>query len=119
MNGNQTSPPVTVMLESGPTGAGTIDDFELFYARRALDRFRAGLGRQGLLDLLATDIEEGNAFLRESALSSDGTFKAGTTVLATHGLTSGAFLAWVTPPPPKGGGFSLCRVGVATDQPGP
>lgn len=25
----------------------------------------------------------------------------------------------VTPPPPKGGGFSLCLVGVATDQPGP
>ncbi|MGW6308997.1 hypothetical protein [Streptomyces niveus] len=25
----------------------------------------------------------------------------------------------VTPLPPEGGGFSLCRVGVATDQPGP
>lgn len=95
MTDNQTLPPVTVTLEDGPTGAGSIDDFELFHARRALDRFRTLLGRQGLLDLLAADIEEGNAFLRESARTSDGSFKAGTTVLATKGLTSGAFLAWM------------------------
>jgi hypothetical protein len=86
---------VTVTLVSGPAGGGSIDDFELFYARRALDRFRARLGRQGLLDLLAADIEEGNAFLRESAHASDGSFTAGTTVLATSGLTSAAFLAWM------------------------
>lgn len=95
MTDNQTFPPVTVTLEAGPVGAGSIDDFELFYARRALDRFRTRLGRQGLLDLLAADIEEGNTFLRESALTSDGSFTAGTTVLATRGLTSGAFLAWM------------------------
>jgi len=92
---NQTSSPVTVTLASGPTGPGSIDDFELFYARRALERFRTRLGRQGLLDLLAADIEEGNAFLRESARTSDGSFKAGTTVLATQGLSSGVFLAWM------------------------
>ncbi|MFD9421454.1 MULTISPECIES: hypothetical protein [unclassified Streptomyces] len=64
---------------------------------RALDghRFRTLLGRQGLLELLAEDIEEGNAFLRECARTSDGSFKAGTTVLATQGLTPGAFLAWM------------------------
>ncbi|MFJ9078255.1 hypothetical protein ACIRO3_23920 [Streptomyces sp. NPDC102278] len=95
MTDQQTPPPVTVTLASGPTGVGSIDDFELFYARRALDRFRTRLGRQGLLDLLAADIEEGNAFLRQSALASDGGFTAGTTVLATRGLTSGAFLAWM------------------------
>ncbi|MFF6888462.1 DUF1905 domain-containing protein [Streptomyces sp. NPDC012421] len=27
--------------------------------------------------------------------------------------------SFVTPPPRERGGFSLCRVGVATDQPGP
>ncbi|MGW0786606.1 hypothetical protein [Streptomyces sp. NPDC002913] len=95
MPDNQTSAPVIVTLDSGPTGAGSIDDFELFYARRALDRFRRRLGRQGLLDLLAADIEEGNAFLRESARASDGIFKAGTTVLATRGLSSSAFMAWM------------------------
>ncbi|MFJ8398318.1 hypothetical protein ACIRA3_36695, partial [Streptomyces sp. NPDC094144] len=94
MTDNQTPSPVAVTLESGPTG-GSIDDFELFYARRALDRFRSRLGRQGLLDLLAEDIEQGNAFLRESARTSDGNFKAGTTVLNTQGLTSGVFLDWM------------------------
>ncbi|MEU1151233.1 hypothetical protein ACFYO9_34690 [Streptomyces sp. NPDC005863] len=86
---------MTVTLESGPTGVGSIDDYELFYARRALDRFRVRLGRQGLLDLLAADIEEGNAFLRECARASDGQFNAGTTVLQARGLTSGEFLAWM------------------------
>lgn len=94
MTENQT-PPVTVTLQSGPTGGGNIDDLELFYSRRALDRFRRRLGRQGLLDLLAADIEEGNAFLRESALASHGTFEAGTTVLTTKGVTSADFLAWM------------------------
>ncbi|MFJ9343092.1 hypothetical protein ACIRP0_27950 [Streptomyces sp. NPDC101733] len=95
MSDIQTPPPVAVTLVSGPTGTGSIDDFELFSARRALDRFRARLGRQGLLDLLAADIEDGNAFLRESAIASDGSFTAGTTVLTTRGLTSGTFLAWM------------------------
>lgn len=94
MTHNQT-PPVTVTLEAGPAGAGSIDSFELFYARRALDRFRTLLGRQGLLDLLTEEIEEGNAFLRESARTSDGAFKGGTTVLTAKGLTSGEFLAWM------------------------
>ncbi|ORT55147.1 hypothetical protein [Streptomyces sp. CB03238] len=95
MTRNQASPAVSVSLLSGPTGTGGIDDFELFHARSALDRFRRRLGRQGLLDLLAADIEEGNAFLRESALASDGGFEGGTTVLVTQGLTAGEFLAWM------------------------
>ncbi|MFJ4872959.1 hypothetical protein [Streptomyces sp. NPDC088757] len=95
MTDNQTSRPVTVTLASGPAGTGSIDDFELFYARRAVDRFRTLLGRRGMLDLLAADIEEGNAFLRENALASGGVFKGGTTVLAAQGLTSGEFLAWM------------------------
>ncbi|MET9895088.1 hypothetical protein ABZZ47_33730 [Streptomyces sp. NPDC006465] len=44
--------------------------------------------------------------------------------LTAHaGEQRGASLSWlrhlVTPPPRKRGGFSLCLVGVATDQPGP
>ncbi|GJF33641.1 hypothetical protein KNE206_63410 [Kitasatospora sp. NE20-6] len=95
MTTNQSSLPVTVTLESGPAGNESIDDFELFYSRRAMARLRTRLGRQGLLDLLAADIEEGNAFLRESALASDGSFRGGTTVLTTRGLTSGEFLGWM------------------------
>ncbi|GAA2332998.1 hypothetical protein GCM10010431_65060 [Streptomyces kunmingensis] len=94
MTDKQTSPAVTVTLAAGPTG-GSIDDFELFYARRALDRFRTLLGRQGLLDLLAADIEEGNAFLRECARTSDGEFHAGTTVLEARGMSSAEFLDWM------------------------
>ncbi|MFJ4898204.1 hypothetical protein [Streptomyces sp. NPDC088727] len=94
MTDTRTSSPVAVTLASGPTG-GSIDDFELFYARRALERFRTRLGRQGLLDLLAEDIEAGNAFLRESARTSEGAFKSGTTVLTTQGIASGEFLAWM------------------------
>lgn len=95
MPGDQTAPAVTVTLTSGPTGSGTVDDFERFYAARALDRFRTRLGRQGLLDLLAEDIEAGNAFLRDHARASAGEFTAGTTVLSARGLSSGAFLAWM------------------------
>ncbi|MFJ4716237.1 hypothetical protein [Streptomyces sp. NPDC088785] len=86
---------VTVTLEAGPAGADSIDDMELYYARRALDRFRTRLGRQGLLTLLAADIEEGNAFLRECARTCGGEFRGGTTVLRASGLTSGEFLAWM------------------------
>ncbi|GAA3310510.1 hypothetical protein GCM10020295_77800 [Streptomyces cinereospinus] len=95
MTDNQTVPPVSVALVSGPTGAGSIDDYELAYARRALDRFRTLLGRQGLLDLLAADIEEGNARLRENAQASGGSFRSGTTVLDARGLTSGELVAWM------------------------
>lgn len=95
MTGDLNPSPVAVTLTSGPAGPGSIDDFELFYARRALHRFRARLGRQGLLDLLAADIEEGNALLRESARASDGTFQGGgTTVLTARGLSSAEFLGW-------------------------
>ncbi|MFB7031668.1 MULTISPECIES: hypothetical protein [unclassified Streptomyces] len=95
MTAHQTLMPVAVSLVSGPSGAGSIDDFELFYARRALSRFRARLGREGLLELLADDIEQGNAFLREGARTSGGRFTAGTTVLATQGFTAGEFVAWM------------------------
>lgn len=84
-----------VRLVSGPAGSGSIDEFELFYARRALKLLKARLGRTGLLDLLAADIEEGNAFLRDRALASEGRFQHGTTVLSTTGLTAGEFVAWM------------------------
>ncbi|MFE6365798.1 hypothetical protein ACFVP3_38185 [Streptomyces sp. NPDC057806] len=95
MTENPAAGPVDVTLTAGPTGPESIDDFELFYARRALSRFRARLGRQGLLDLLAADIDEGNAFLRASARDSGGTFTGGTTVLRTRGLRAGEFLSWM------------------------
>ncbi|MFI1441704.1 hypothetical protein [Streptomyces fructofermentans] len=94
MTDDQTSQPVTVTPEAGPTGTGSIDDLKLFHSRGAPERRGTLLDRQGLLDPLAPNIEEGNAFLHESARTCAGDFKAGTPVL-TKGLTSGAFLAWL------------------------
>ncbi|MGW3660332.1 hypothetical protein ACWD6R_33900 [Streptomyces sp. NPDC005151] len=54
---------------------------------------------------------ETEAWIR--ALGADGA----TIAAACRRLDIG--LAAVTPPPRERGGFSLCRVGVATDQPGP
>jgi hypothetical protein len=80
---------------SGPTDHGTVNDYELFYARRALRRLKTRLGRQGLLDLLANDIEKGNAFIRQAAENSNGEFRPATTVLAVTGLTAGEFMSWL------------------------
>ncbi|MFG2368765.1 LLM class flavin-dependent oxidoreductase [Streptomyces mirabilis] len=44
--------------------------------------------------------------------------RMGTLVTGIH-YRHPAVLANVTPPPVEAGGFSLCRVGVAADQPGP
>ncbi|MFB7652421.1 MULTISPECIES: hypothetical protein [unclassified Streptomyces] len=95
MTDMQSSTTETVRLASGPAGPGDIDDFELFYSRRVLSLLKARLGRQTLFDLLAADIEEGNAFLRQSAQDSGGSFTSGTTVLETQGLKAGQFLAWM------------------------
>ncbi|WP_329064202.1 hypothetical protein [Amycolatopsis sp. NBC_01480] len=82
-------------LTSGMAGE-SIDDFELFYARRALRILKSRLGHQGLLDLLAKDIDKGNAFLRECAQASDGAFAGGTIVLSADGLSSKDFVTWLS-----------------------
>jgi len=84
-----------VNLVSGPTRPESIDDFELFYARRALRRLKGLIGRRGLLDLLADEIEHGNAFLREHARRSNGNFKSATTVLDVYGLKAGDFVGYM------------------------
>jgi hypothetical protein len=89
-------PPMTITLAAGPEGPGSLDDFERFYAQRALARYRDRLGRDGLLALLGDDIEEGNAYLRQAARASDGRFHAGTTVLEVDGLTAGEFMSWMS-----------------------
>lgn len=47
MTDGPTLTPVTVTLEAGPTGAGSIDDLELFYARRAPGPIRDTAGPLG------------------------------------------------------------------------
>jgi len=84
-----------VDLVSGPAGESTIDDFEIFYARRALRRLKRLIGRDGLLQLLADDIEVGNSFMRKHAVRSNGEFRAATTVLAVEGLKASEFVGYM------------------------
>jgi hypothetical protein len=89
------TPSVTVTLDSGPTGGGDIDDFELFYARRALRRLKGLISRESLVELLGPAIEEGTGFLRAHALESHGEFRCGTTVLSARGIAAARFLGWM------------------------
>ncbi len=91
----ETNKAFSVELVAGPTGPGTVDDFELAHARRALAKLKALLGRQGLLDLLVGDVDEGNAYLREKAIASKGKMRSSTTVLAIRGLKAGEFVRWL------------------------
>jgi hypothetical protein len=95
MTANPATPPVTVTLDSGPAGGADIDDFELFYARRALRRLKKLIGRETLLELLGPAIEEGTAFLCTHAQDSHGEFRSGTTVLSARGITAPQFLGWM------------------------
>ncbi len=77
----------------GRPGESTIDhDFEIFYARRALRRLKRLIGRDGLLQLLAEDIEVGNSFMRQHAVQSNGELRAATTVMAVEGLKASEFV---------------------------
>ena len=87
--------PLRIDVVSGPTGQVTVDDYELFYARRALAHLKTLLGSQGLLNLLADDLKNGEAFLREAVEKSNGEIRPATTVLAVTGLTAAEFSAWM------------------------
>jgi hypothetical protein len=87
--------PFSVELVSGPTGPGGVDDFELAHARRALAKLKTLIGRQGLLELLAKEIDEGNAYFREQAIASNGKMRASTTVLAIRGMKAVEFVRWL------------------------
>jgi hypothetical protein len=85
----------SVELISGPAGDSSIDDFEIFYARRALRRLKTLIGRDGLLELLAVDIELGNSVMRGHAAKSNGEFRSATTVLAVEGIKAAEFVGYM------------------------
>lgn len=84
----------TVRLAGEDTDA-TIDGFELFSARRALELLKRKLGRERLLDLLHEEIDAGDAFLRDHLERSGGAEAFGTTTLRAHGITAAEFGAWL------------------------
>jgi hypothetical protein len=85
----------SVELISGPAGDSSIDDFEIFYARRALRRLKTLIGRPSLLKLLAADIELGNSFMRDHAAKSNGEFRSATTVLGVEGIKASEFVGYM------------------------
>ncbi|MFJ3036145.1 hypothetical protein ACIPC2_17195 [Curtobacterium pusillum] len=84
----------TVRLAGEDTDA-TIDGFELFSARRALELLKRKLGRERLLDLLHEEIDAGDAFLLDHLERSGGAEASGTTTLRAHGITAAEFGAWL------------------------
>lgn len=84
----------TVRLDAQDTDA-TIDGYELFSARRALELLKRKLGRQRLLKLLADEIAAGDAFLRGHLERSSGEEASGTTTLRARGITAAQFGAWL------------------------
>ena len=88
-------PVASVDIASGPTRAVSAEALELLHARQVLAKLKDRLGSQGLLDLFASDITAGNAFLRDMAEKSDGVMKPATTVLNVRGLKAAQFLHWL------------------------
>ncbi|MFC8730921.1 hypothetical protein ACFT5B_00485 [Luteimicrobium sp. NPDC057192] len=84
----------TVRLAGEETDS-TIDEFELFSARRALELLKRKLGRERLLELLDEEIAAGEAFLRGHLDRSAGEEATGTTTLRARGITSAEFGAWL------------------------
>jgi len=84
-----------VRLAGDDTDA-TIDGFELFSARRALALLKENLGRERLLELIASEISRGDDFLRENVDASAGEELTGTTVLEAHGITALQFGGWLS-----------------------
>jgi hypothetical protein len=83
-----------ITIVSGPTSPGTVSDFELFFARRALATLKARLGRQGLLDLLQPDLAASAKTLAACAASSGGQWRPAVTQLHAEGLSAAEFLAY-------------------------
>jgi len=84
----------TVRL-SGDDSDSTIDGFELFSARRALELLKRKLGRERILELLQEEIAAGDAFLRGHLDRSGGEEATGTTTLRARGISAAEFGAWL------------------------
>jgi hypothetical protein len=95
---------VSVQVFDGPTKVGSVDDYELFFARRALGLIKKRLGLQRILKLLAADIAEGDEFLRNLLAESNSEWIPAATELRVDGLDWAHFGNWmkdhsITKPP--------------------
>ncbi len=81
---------------AGQDNDRTIDGFELFSARRALNLLKGRLGRDRLLDLLSDEIASGDEFLKSHVDRSGGKEATGTTMLRAQGITAAEFTGWLS-----------------------
>jgi hypothetical protein len=91
-----TSEPEQWVRLAGESHDGSIEQFEVVAARRALALLKGKLGRERLLDLLQEEIAAGSAFLREQVARSAGQETTGTTTLLAHGITAAQFTGWLS-----------------------
>ena len=73
-----------------------IDAWELRVARRGLGNLKTLLEGQPMLDLLAKQIEEGDAYFKSIIAKSDGHFKESRVDFSAKGITSSQFVEWFT-----------------------
>jgi uncharacterized protein len=85
---------VDVAVVSGPTSPGTVADWELFFARRALATLKSKLGREQLLELLKSDIDSSAEQLAAWAAASNGAWQPALTELRVTGMSAAEFLAY-------------------------
>ncbi|KAJ5861943.1 uncharacterized protein N7529_009253 [Penicillium soppii] len=79
----------------GPSIAGTADEYELRFTRRALERIKERLGLEATEELIQPDIDESNEFWRKVlAENKGGDFKPARIELSVKGLKMDEFLPW-------------------------
>jgi uncharacterized protein len=90
----RTNETINVTVVAGPTSRGTVADWELFFARRALAKLKSRLAQKGLLDLLAPDIDASTQALKTWVDSSQGQWRPATTQLQSRGISAEEFLSY-------------------------
>lgn len=85
---------VTVVRDDAADDRNILDA-ELFSAHRALALLKKKLGRERILELIAAEIEESDAFFRDAVAQSGDQQLTGSTVLHITGISAGQFGAWL------------------------
>lgn len=79
---------------AGPTTPGTVQDWELEFARRSLALLKKRLGDDGINKLLSEDVAESERQWKSKITASDGQLRVAQTDLAIRGLSAEQFLGW-------------------------
>jgi len=89
-----TTATVDVTVTAGPKSPGTVADWELFFARRALNTLKSRLGEQVILDLLRSDFEASGKQFAAWAAASEDQWQPARTELSVSGMTAEEFVTF-------------------------